>query len=219
MLRNKTVLQNAFMINANTKRKRFNSASRYADVNALVWTWYNHARQAGIQMSGPMIQEKALQLAKELQIPGFKASNGWLHSWKSRYNITSFKDETVEATGAKPAVIRDYSKVEGEVPPGCDTESASNILSFGSPLFNFVPVPGMETINMTTESGSNPDNANVSRDYTGEIDEKEGNTNTSSEDYTAGRDINSSDMITGESDENNAVSCSVVNIDEPPDEN
>lgn len=142
MLRNKAVLQNAFMINANTKRKRFNSASRYADINALVWSWFTKARESGIQMSGPMIQEKALQLAKELQVPGFKGSNGWLHSWKSRYNITSFKDETSDPT-AKPLVIKDYSKVEGIMPPGGDTEtaSASSIMNFGTPLFNFVTNP------------------------------------------------------------------------------
>ena len=145
MLRNKVVLKNAYMLNANTKRKRFNSQSRYADINALVWTWYKNAREAGIQMSGPMIQEKALQLAKDLQMPVFKASNGWLHSWKSRYNITSFKDEATETGGVKPAIIRDFSKVEGTAPPGSDMEAANSILSFGSPMFNFIPLAGAES--------------------------------------------------------------------------
>lgn len=42
-----------------------------------------------IAISGPMLQEKALLYAKEMDIPesDFKASNGWLGHFKLRYNI------------------------------------------------------------------------------------------------------------------------------------
>ena len=49
------------------------------------------ARAKYIPISGPILQEKALQLATELGFNDFKASAGWLESWKSRYNIGHFK--------------------------------------------------------------------------------------------------------------------------------
>lgn len=57
ILQNKALLRNAYTINTNTKRKRFNISTRYADINGLVWSWYRRALDEGIQMSGPMIQE------------------------------------------------------------------------------------------------------------------------------------------------------------------
>lgn len=43
-----------------------------------------------IPISGPILKEKALQVSNEFECENFKASNGWLDKFKSRYNI-SFK--------------------------------------------------------------------------------------------------------------------------------
>lgn len=107
MIKNRNLLLQQYEINANTKRKRFNTTSKYADVNEIVWQWFKVARESGIQMSGPMIQEKALDVAKMLQITDFKASNGWLHSWRGRYNVQSYRD-TVEMPGAA-SMVNDQS--------------------------------------------------------------------------------------------------------------
>jgi kinesin family protein 6/9 len=125
MLKNRQLLKEQFEFNSNTKRKRFKTNSKFAQVNELVWQWYKVSRENGVQMSGPMIQEKALQVAQNLQAKNFKGSNGWLHSWKSRYNVTSFKDDT----GLSPKLnyINDYSKVEGHN-PSLQTSDAANII-------------------------------------------------------------------------------------------
>ena len=44
------------------------------------------AREALIPVSGPMIQEEALQIALKLNVTGFTASNRWLEKWKTRHN-------------------------------------------------------------------------------------------------------------------------------------
>ena len=48
------------------------------------------AKKALILVSGPMIQEEALQIALKLNVTGFTASNGWLEKWKTRHNVKQF---------------------------------------------------------------------------------------------------------------------------------
>ena len=49
------------------------------------------AREALIHISGPIIQEEALQIALKMNATGFTASNGWLEKWKIRHNIKQFR--------------------------------------------------------------------------------------------------------------------------------
>ena len=46
-------------------------------------------------------KKKALEFAKELNLEKFQASDGWLHSWKARYNI-SFKEVSGESKSVTP---------------------------------------------------------------------------------------------------------------------
>ncbi|KAG8235570.1 hypothetical protein J437_LFUL013120, partial [Ladona fulva] len=47
------------------------------EIDATVFEWFCTTRQRSIPISGPILQEKALAVAKKLQCPDFKASNGW----------------------------------------------------------------------------------------------------------------------------------------------
>lgn len=73
--------------NGSSGRKRHRT-TEYIDVNDAVYKWYCIARQRCIPISGPLIQEEALQIARRID-PNtrFKASNGWLDSFKKRHNI------------------------------------------------------------------------------------------------------------------------------------
>ncbi|XP_052706690.1 tigger transposable element-derived protein 4-like [Crassostrea angulata] len=63
---------------ASTSKSRFNNSCKFFDINDVVYKWFCTARAKVIPISGPIIQEKALQYSKDLNIAGFKASNGWL---------------------------------------------------------------------------------------------------------------------------------------------
>lgn len=57
------------------------------DINEAVYKWYFLARARTI--SGPLLQEEALQIAKTIDPrTNFKASNGWLESFKKRKQMT-----------------------------------------------------------------------------------------------------------------------------------
>ncbi|XP_053379524.1 uncharacterized protein LOC123527550 isoform X1 [Mercenaria mercenaria] len=130
MIKNRQLLKEHYEFNANTKRKRFNTNSKFAEVNELVWQWFKTSRENGVQMSGPMIQEKALQIAQHLQAKDFKGSNGWLHSWRNRYNVTSYRDDS--AGSSKQNYINDYSKVEGFNVMAQGSEATNAIMNLGS---------------------------------------------------------------------------------------
>ncbi len=73
--------------NTNSQRKRLCSRP-FQPIEDKLWTWFCDARGRNIPVSGPMIQEKALEIAEQLGgFPNFKASNGWLANFKSYHNI------------------------------------------------------------------------------------------------------------------------------------
>ena len=60
-------------------------------LNKLMFSLFSQARAKNIPVSGPILQSKALQFTDQLDKEDFQASNGWLTSWKKRYNIKQFK--------------------------------------------------------------------------------------------------------------------------------
>ncbi|CAI6367554.1 unnamed protein product [Macrosiphum euphorbiae] len=67
------------------KRKPKSNANE--EINNLTWEWFVSARAKNIPISGPIIQTKARQIAEQMSVTEFKASNGWLESLKNRHNI------------------------------------------------------------------------------------------------------------------------------------
>lgn len=87
ILKKKDVYKNHWEHNASPQKSRFGNEMKYDRVNELVWEWFCVVRAKSLPVSGPIIQEKAIQFAKELGFTEFKASNGWLGRWKVRYNL------------------------------------------------------------------------------------------------------------------------------------
>ena len=70
----------------NSSLKKKGRSEEFQDINNAVWRWFCMAREALIPVSGPMIQEEALQIALKLNVTGFTASNRWLEKWKTRHD-------------------------------------------------------------------------------------------------------------------------------------
>jgi hypothetical protein len=66
-------------------------SSKYAELNDLLFKWFKQTRAKHIPLNGPILQEQALQFSKELELTDFRASNGWLDSWKHKCSIAHFK--------------------------------------------------------------------------------------------------------------------------------
>ena len=92
--------------NFETNAPASRNGTRHQVVDNAVYEWYCLARERLVPVSGPMLQAEALLPAKELGNNSFKASNGWLQSFKQRHNIVQLvvsgesgdvREDTVEA--------------------------------------------------------------------------------------------------------------------------
>ena len=89
ILKNETELRAAYATYrgnnpGNNKRAR---QGRYQEINEALYKWYSLAI---VPINGPMFQEEAAEIAKQLAKPEyaeFKASSGWLEKWNA-YGIS-----------------------------------------------------------------------------------------------------------------------------------
>ena len=86
ILKNQESITRDYETNAPAARKRLRGP-RYDDVDSTLYDWYCLARQRLVPVTGSMLQEEALIIARSLGINDFKASNGWLQRFKHRNNI------------------------------------------------------------------------------------------------------------------------------------
>ena len=105
IIKNKEAILSEYEAFAPASRKR-HRGGEFEGVNEAVYTWYSLARQRSVPVTGPMLQEEARIIAEKMGHHQFRASNGWLESFKKRHNIRQFtvsgeaadvSDETVEA--------------------------------------------------------------------------------------------------------------------------
>ncbi len=70
--------------------------------------WLTQAWACDVPISGPMLKESALKLAKELGMETqFKCSDGWLDHFKSRHHVT-FRVISGEATAAPKEAMDEW---------------------------------------------------------------------------------------------------------------
>lgn len=82
-------------------RKRMRTAA-LPDVDAGLIKWLKDVRKSNLSINGPMLKQRACDIAKELGHQDFACSNGWLERFKNRHGIT-FCGDGGEVT------IHDYS--------------------------------------------------------------------------------------------------------------
>lgn len=106
--------------------KRISRRTEYEDINNRVWYWVQQlqASHPNIRVSGPLLREKALEVAKETNNTDFKASNGWLSSFIKRNCIVL--DQRVKCVQEPPtSSVMHHS--------GSKLDSEGDATSFSSP--------------------------------------------------------------------------------------
>ncbi|KFM68266.1 Major centromere autoantigen B, partial [Stegodyphus mimosarum] len=100
--------------NLSTKRKT-NKESKYAELENILYDWYQQLQLYNIPVDGSIVREKAKQIASDINITDFKASNGWISRFKNRHGLVFKKLACEKATRetdiaeVSADIIKDYA--------------------------------------------------------------------------------------------------------------
>lgn len=92
-------------INVNQKRSFFKTEG--LNVDKLCYEWFVKARNKCIPISGPLLKAKAKEIADKFGYKNFRASDGWLHKFRIRHNI-SFKSISGESASVNPEDVKQF---------------------------------------------------------------------------------------------------------------
>jgi predicted DNA-binding protein YlxM (UPF0122 family) len=74
-------------LQGNGRMKRKAKITGIEEINKVVWEWFTNTRSKNVHISCPVVQSEVLAVAISLGNDHFKASAGWLDSFKKRHNI------------------------------------------------------------------------------------------------------------------------------------
>ncbi|XP_071508679.1 tigger transposable element-derived protein 4-like [Diadema antillarum] len=98
-----------FERNVPLDRKRKNRKTANDELNAILYEWFKDCTARLLPVSGPLLQQKARDVAVQLQLDDFKASNGWLEAFRRRHNII-FGKMNGESGGVETDVVDDWKQ-------------------------------------------------------------------------------------------------------------
>lgn len=123
-LKNKDKIREEWM-KGNGQMKRKAKKTGNEEINGIVWEWFVSARAKNLPLSGPMVQSEALKVAKELGNMEFKASTGWLDSFKARHNIV-WNEVCGEAKDVQESVVTEWKPKLRNLIEGYDPKNVFN---------------------------------------------------------------------------------------------
>ena len=109
ILKNRDNILREFETNELSSKQRSGRKTGNEEINKLIWEWFKDMSRRKLPISGPMLQEKALQFAKDLGNTEFRASNGWLETFCMRNNI-AFYVKSGEKADVDIAVVEYWKK-------------------------------------------------------------------------------------------------------------
>ena len=108
ILKRKCEYTNDYETNKNKKVRRKYKNDLSQEINDDVYEWFVAQRGKNIPINGPVLQEYAREIGKQLYgSDKFKASNGWLEKFRTRYNI-NFRVISGESRAVNQNTIDDW---------------------------------------------------------------------------------------------------------------
>eukprot|EP00058_Branchiostoma_floridae_P001435 XP_002586923.1 hypothetical protein BRAFLDRAFT_130452 [Branchiostoma floridae] len=108
----------------NKRRKLLHTGND--EINKLCWEFYCDTTSRLVTCSGPLLQEQALNFANDLGVIEFKASNGWLESFKKRHNL-GLSTMVGESAGVDNTVADDWKEKLPQIIDGYAPQDVYNM--------------------------------------------------------------------------------------------
>ena len=81
ILKNRSDIESSALTNENTDRNRARSG-KDSQVESALKIWFSNVREKNDSIYGPLMPQKAEELAKTMGKEKFNATDGWLRRWK-----------------------------------------------------------------------------------------------------------------------------------------
>ncbi|XP_049837979.1 tigger transposable element-derived protein 6-like [Schistocerca gregaria] len=90
IIKNREKIIHAAASGSGNKSKRCRTV-KYEKIDTILLEWFSHMRASNIPLTGPVIQSKANDIAKDMSIKDFRCSAGWLSRIQRRQSISSLQ--------------------------------------------------------------------------------------------------------------------------------
>ncbi|CAF1134476.1 unnamed protein product [Rotaria sordida] len=139
ILKRKTEYLKDYETNQNQTVKRKSRDVNVQTLDEQVSEWFVQQRAKGIPISGPILQEKARDIAESLgdQFASFKGSNGWLEKFRARHNISHYVISG-ESSSVDVQTVDDWIQRSSKITHGYD---AKNIFNCDETILFFKTMP------------------------------------------------------------------------------
>lgn len=108
ILKRKSEILEQCLLGAGSRKRKFRKTGN-EEVNKAVWQWFVEAKSNNFNVTGPLLQAQAKLAAEHLGKTDFKASNGWLDSFRTRHSI-SFRQPNTEAAQVYPVTHTEWGE-------------------------------------------------------------------------------------------------------------
>lgn len=163
--RDELLLEYQESMNSNTPKPKRHRRTNNEEINEATLSWFYDRKAKNLPISGSMLQDKALELARKSNNQTFKASNGWLHAFIRRNNIvlkecsstTSNVTDTAEVPSSNTNVISSSVVPMGTQPSTSnqfitDTYQVQDIFNFIETTILFRALPDKMLTSLVEES-------------------------------------------------------------------
>ena len=70
---------------SNERKRQRHGKNR--EVEDGLWKWFHFAQSCKVPINGPVLMQKAEEIAKQFGHDQFKSSDGWFNRWKKRHDL------------------------------------------------------------------------------------------------------------------------------------
>ncbi|KAH6922941.1 hypothetical protein HPB50_020280 [Hyalomma asiaticum] len=87
ILKDREKLEKAYNSGAFTPGRKRMRLADHEDLEKALFLWFKRARSSNLPVTGPILEEKARDIALQMGIEDFKFSDGWLSRFKKRHGL------------------------------------------------------------------------------------------------------------------------------------
>ena len=109
IIKKRSELKDKWYRGVNQNQKRLSLKGHSHTLDEKVYEWFGKIRSKGIPISGPILKNKAREIAEKIGYVNFQASDGWLQRFRHRHDIT-FKSISGEAASVNMDDVKNFKE-------------------------------------------------------------------------------------------------------------